>query len=144
MHNLSTGRRLLQLLDSITLLSRKERHVQARQTERKLGVRGPEWRHDCLLHAEPTRRLSTKIKSQSISTRLVASHQTLKVLSLTPSKGFRMLIGAPTASTRAEADRYPQLTYTCLQDMGTRFPETKEFPKKPCPAGIMVNLRFPT
>ncbi|KAH7392525.1 hypothetical protein BKA66DRAFT_439251 [Pyrenochaeta sp. MPI-SDFR-AT-0127] len=58
--------------------------------------------------------------------------------------GFRMLIGAPTAATRAEADRYPQLTYTCLQDMGTRYPETKSFPKKPCPAGIMVNLRFPT
>ncbi|KAJ4368749.1 hypothetical protein N0V83_005831 [Neocucurbitaria cava] len=58
--------------------------------------------------------------------------------------GFRMLIGSPTASTKAEADRYPQLTYTCLQDMGTRFPETKNFPTKPCPAGIMINLRFPT
>ncbi|OAL51172.1 hypothetical protein IQ07DRAFT_620948 [Pyrenochaeta sp. DS3sAY3a] len=68
--------------------------------------------------------------------------QKAKVKAFQP--GFRMLIGAPTASTRAEADRYPQLTYTCLQDMSTRFPETKDFPKKPCPAGIMVNLRFPT
>ncbi|KAF2190425.1 hypothetical protein K469DRAFT_697695 [Zopfia rhizophila CBS 207.26] len=58
--------------------------------------------------------------------------------------GFRMLIGDPMANTKAQADRYPQLTYTCLQDMSTRFPETKNFPTKPCPAGIMVNLRFPT
>lgn len=55
-----------------------------------------------------------------------------------------MLIGSPAAGTKEEADKYPQLTYTCLQDMNTRFPETKDFPKKPCPAGIMVNLRFPT
>ncbi|KAH7116711.1 hypothetical protein B0J11DRAFT_99026 [Dendryphion nanum] len=58
--------------------------------------------------------------------------------------GFRMLIGDPAASSKEQADRYPQLTYTCLQDMNTRYPETKDFPKKPCPAGIMVNLRFPT
>ncbi|CAE7023413.1 hypothetical protein P3342_005221 [Pyrenophora teres f. teres] len=68
--------------------------------------------------------------------------QKAKVKAFQP--GFRMIVGSPTASTRAEADKYPQLTYTCLQDMGTRFPETKAFPKKPCPAGIMVNLRFPT
>ncbi|KAF2036258.1 hypothetical protein EK21DRAFT_96206 [Setomelanomma holmii] len=59
------------------------------------------------------------------------------------SLGFRMLIGSPTLTTRAEADKFPQLTCTCLQDMGTRFPETKYLPTKPCPAGIMVNLRFP-
>lgn len=68
--------------------------------------------------------------------------QQAKVKAFQP--GFRMLIGAPTASTKPEADKYPQLTYTCLQNMGTRFPETKSFPKKPCPSGIMVNLRFPT
>ncbi|KAF2272955.1 uncharacterized protein EI97DRAFT_503906 [Westerdykella ornata] len=68
--------------------------------------------------------------------------QKSKVTAFKP--GFRMLIGSPTASTKEEADKYPQLTYTCLQDMNTRFPETKDFPKKPCPAGIMVNLRFPT
>lgn len=55
-----------------------------------------------------------------------------------------MLIGSPNANTKQDADKYPQLTYTCLQDMNTRFPETKAFPTKPCPAGIMVNLRFPT
>ncbi|KAF2740946.1 hypothetical protein EJ04DRAFT_111338 [Polyplosphaeria fusca] len=58
--------------------------------------------------------------------------------------GFRMLVGDASATTKAQADKYPQLTYTCLQDMNTRFPETKDFPKKPCPAGIMVNVRFPT
>jgi hypothetical protein len=60
------------------------------------------------------------------------------------NQGFRMIIGSPAADTRAQADKYPQLTYTCLQTMSTRFPETKDFPKKPCPAGIMVNLRFRT
>jgi hypothetical protein len=55
-----------------------------------------------------------------------------------------MIVGSAVAGSRAEADKFPQLTYTCLQDMGTRFPETKNLPKKPCPAGIMVNLRFPT
>ena len=68
--------------------------------------------------------------------------QKAKVKAFQP--GFRMLIGSPTATTKMEADRYPQLTYTCLQNPGTRFPETKAFPTKPCPAGIMVNLRFPT
>ncbi|KAH3908610.1 hypothetical protein HBH56_169700 [Parastagonospora nodorum] len=68
--------------------------------------------------------------------------QASKVTAFKP--GFRMIIGSPTADTRAQADKFPQLTYTCLQDMSTRFPETKFFPKKPCPAGIMINLRFPT
>ncbi|KAK3356506.1 hypothetical protein B0T25DRAFT_603001 [Lasiosphaeria hispida] len=35
------------------------------------------------------------------------------------------------------------LTYTCLKDVMTRFPETAEFPKEPCPAGIMANHHFP-
>jgi hypothetical protein len=68
--------------------------------------------------------------------------QKAKVKAFQP--GFRMLIGNPTANTRQEAEKYQQLTYTCLQNPGTRFPETKAFPTKPCPAGIMVNLRFPT
>ncbi|KAF2268150.1 hypothetical protein CC78DRAFT_540910 [Lojkania enalia] len=73
----------------------------------------------------------------------LADYQQLsKVKAFQP--GFRMLIGSPEASTKEQADKYPQLTYTCLQDMNTRFPETKDFPKKPCPAGIMVNVRFPT
>jgi hypothetical protein len=28
--------------------------------------------------------------------------------------------------------------------MNTRTDETLDFPKKPCPSGIMVNVRFPT
>lgn len=55
-----------------------------------------------------------------------------------------MFVGDATATTKEQADRYRQLTYTCLENMNTRFPETKDFPKKPCPAGIMVNVRFPT
>ncbi|KAB5583572.1 hypothetical protein GE09DRAFT_1079340 [Coniochaeta sp. 2T2.1] len=59
-------------------------------------------------------------------------------------QGFRMLIGDSMARSKDEVRKFRQLTYTCLQDMGTRFPETKDLPKQPCPAGIMANLRFPT
>ncbi|KAH8906912.1 hypothetical protein BR93DRAFT_945151 [Coniochaeta sp. PMI_546] len=59
-------------------------------------------------------------------------------------KGFRMLIGDSMARSKAEVKKFRQLTYTCLQDLGTRFPETMNLPNKPCPAGIMANLRFPT
>lgn len=59
-------------------------------------------------------------------------------------KGFRMFVGDPTLRDKARADKYRQLTYTCLQTPGTRTGETKNLPDKPCPAGIMANLRFPT
>jgi hypothetical protein len=36
------------------------------------------------------------------------------------------------------------MSYICMQNEGTREPETLEFPKTPCPAGIMANQRFPT
>ncbi|KAL1853209.1 hypothetical protein Daus18300_011857 [Diaporthe australafricana] len=58
--------------------------------------------------------------------------------------GFRMLVGDQGARTAAKAEKYRQLTYTCLQDLYTRYPETKNFPSQSCPAGIMVNVRFPT
>ncbi|KAI0594224.1 hypothetical protein F4775DRAFT_586298 [Biscogniauxia sp. FL1348] len=68
--------------------------------------------------------------------------QTSKVTAFKP--GFRMIIGDPLAHTPEEAQRYRQVTYTCLQDINTRFPESKNLPNKPCPAGIMANIRFPT
>lgn len=58
--------------------------------------------------------------------------------------GFRMLIGQQSARTRAEASRFRQLTYTCLQTPLTRTGETLDMPTRPCPAGIMANVRFPT
>ncbi|KAK3685355.1 hypothetical protein B0T22DRAFT_482332 [Podospora appendiculata] len=68
--------------------------------------------------------------------------QTSKVTAFKP--GFRMLIGEASYRTKNEAARFRQITYTCLQTPGTRFPETMNFPTKPCPAGIMANVRFPT
>jgi len=59
-------------------------------------------------------------------------------------KGFRMIVGNPTYRTEAEAKRFRQLTYTCLQNMNTRTGETLNMPKQPCKAGIMSNIRFPT
>lgn len=59
-------------------------------------------------------------------------------------KGFRMIIGDPTTDTLEGANKFKQVTYTCLENPATRFPETKDFPTKPCPAGIMANVRFPT
>lgn len=68
--------------------------------------------------------------------------QTSKVTAF--KTGFRMLIGDAAYRTREEASRFRQITYTCLQDLYTRYPETMDFPKEPCPGGIMSNVRFPT
>ena len=59
-------------------------------------------------------------------------------------QGFRMLIGNPQARSTSEAKKYRQLTYTCLQNLNTRWPETVNFPTTECPGGIMTNVRFPT
>ena len=55
-----------------------------------------------------------------------------------------MIVGDPMERTAAGAAKYRQLTYTCLQNSMTRTGETKNMPPKPCPAGIMANIRFPT
>ncbi|KAK3314359.1 hypothetical protein B0H66DRAFT_607586 [Apodospora peruviana] len=58
--------------------------------------------------------------------------------------GFRMLIGQQNYRTKAEAQKFRQLTYTCLKDPMTRSGETMDMPTAPCKAGIMANVRFPT
>ncbi|KAK1752831.1 hypothetical protein QBC47DRAFT_304290 [Echria macrotheca] len=58
--------------------------------------------------------------------------------------GYRMLTGSQAFRTKVEAQQFRQLTYTCLQTILTRTGETLDFPSKPCPAGIMTNVRFPT
>ncbi|KAH6641133.1 hypothetical protein F5144DRAFT_618747 [Chaetomium tenue] len=68
--------------------------------------------------------------------------QTSKVTAF--KTGFRMLVGEASYRSKEQANRFRQITYTCLQDPGTRFPESMDFPKEPCPAGIMANVRFPT
>lgn len=73
----------------------------------------------------------------------LADYQQLsKVTAFKP--GFRMLIGDQSLRSAAGAAHYRQLTYTCLQTLYTRYPETKNFPSGPCPEGIMANTRFPT
>ncbi|KAK3326626.1 hypothetical protein B0H66DRAFT_472025 [Apodospora peruviana] len=57
--------------------------------------------------------------------------------------GFRMTVGSPTVDTRAGAESYKALRYTCLQTILTRGSETYELPKEPCPAGIMAIHHFP-
>ncbi|OTB15957.1 hypothetical protein K445DRAFT_300768 [Daldinia sp. EC12] len=68
--------------------------------------------------------------------------QTSKVTAFKP--GFRMYIGDVNARSKEEIARFRQLTYTCLQDINTRDPQILDFPKEPCPYGIMTALRFPT
>ncbi|CAG8959306.1 hypothetical protein HYFRA_00013076, partial [Hymenoscyphus fraxineus] len=58
--------------------------------------------------------------------------------------GFRMFIGDVNARSKDKVKHFRQLTYTCMDNDGTREPELLEFPKRSCPAGIMVNQRFPT
>lgn len=60
-----------------------------------------------------------------------------KITSFKP--GFRMTVGSPSDRNHKNAG----LAYTCLQNVNTRFPETMEFPKGPCPAGIMAIHHFP-
>ncbi|PVH96264.1 hypothetical protein DM02DRAFT_644873 [Periconia macrospinosa] len=55
--------------------------------------------------------------------------------------GFRMTVGSPTTTTKDGVVK--GLSYTCLQNINTRGSETQEFPKKPCPAGIMAIHHFP-
>ncbi|KAH8761213.1 hypothetical protein F5883DRAFT_425065 [Diaporthe sp. PMI_573] len=68
--------------------------------------------------------------------------QKSKVTSFKP--GFRMFIGDVNARRREDVLKFRQLTYTCMENSGTRAPETLGMPTKPCPVGIMVNARFPT
>jgi hypothetical protein len=67
--------------------------------------------------------------------------QASKVTAFKP--GFRMLVGDVANKDREGARDFRQLTYICMQNEGTREPETLEFPKQPCPMGIMINHRFP-
>ncbi|KAI0002802.1 hypothetical protein F4779DRAFT_602823 [Xylariaceae sp. FL0662B] len=58
--------------------------------------------------------------------------------------GFRMLVGDATFRDREQARKFRQLTYICMENQGTRAPETIGFPAQPCRGGIMANHRFPT
>jgi hypothetical protein len=73
---------------------------------------------------------------------LFSTSQASKTTAFKP--GFRMLIGDVAYRSREEGRDFRQLTYICMQNEGTREPETLEFPKQACPAGIMINHRFPT
>ena len=77
-----------------------------------------------------------------MSDALFDTAQRSKVTAFKP--GFRMLVGDAAATTREQAKRYRQLTYTCMLNEGTRNRETFDFPKEPCPHGIMVNTYYPT
>ena len=55
-----------------------------------------------------------------------------------------MFIGDVNARTKEEAERFRQLTFTCLDNINTRDPQTLDFPDKPCKTGIMTAVRFPT
>jgi hypothetical protein len=50
-----------------------------------------------------------------------------------------MTVGDPASAKAGNRG----LSYTCLQTIMTRGPETSDFPKATCPAGIMANHHFP-
>jgi hypothetical protein len=56
--------------------------------------------------------------------------------------GFRMTVGSPT-STAADGKKHIGLSYNCLTTLLNRGPEMRDFPTKPCPAGIFVTHHFP-
>lgn len=55
-----------------------------------------------------------------------------------------MFVGDVNARTLAEAARFRQLTYVCMDTWVTRAPETMAFPTRRCKEGIMTSTRFPT
>lgn len=55
--------------------------------------------------------------------------------------GFRMTVGSPLVNSAEQSQK--GLAYTCLQTILTRGFETQDFPKEPCPAGIMAIHHFP-
>ncbi|KAH7116264.1 hypothetical protein B0J11DRAFT_443460 [Dendryphion nanum] len=57
--------------------------------------------------------------------------------------GFRMVVGNPATNSINGSRAQPGLRYTCLQTILTRGFETPDFPKEPCPAGIMAIHHFP-
>jgi len=64
-----------------------------------------------------------------------------KITSFKP--GFRMTVGSPLTDSKDQAVKNVGLRYTCLQTILTRGAETPDFPKAPCPAGIMAIHHFP-
>jgi len=55
-----------------------------------------------------------------------------------------MTVGSPTTNTVEEAKQHAGLRFVCLQDKNTRFPESADFPGKPCKGGIMTVHHFPS
>lgn len=55
-----------------------------------------------------------------------------------------MFIGNVQAHSLADAARFRQLTFTCLDTMASRDHESLAFPNRVCAAGIMSSLRFPS
>jgi hypothetical protein len=55
-----------------------------------------------------------------------------------------MFVGDINARTKEEAARFRQLTYTCMENAGSREQEVVHFPQKPCSYGIMTSVRFPS
>ncbi|KIH89079.1 hypothetical protein SPBR_07466 [Sporothrix brasiliensis 5110] len=71
------------------------------------------------------------------------SRDNLKQQPITTFKpGFRMTVGKPS-STAAEGKTHIGLSYNCLTTLLNRGPEMRDFPTKPCPAGIFVTHHFP-
>lgn len=54
-----------------------------------------------------------------------------------------MFVGDVNARTKEQAARFRQLTYTCMDNAGSREQEVVQFPQKHCSYGIMTSVRFP-
>ncbi|KAH7109106.1 hypothetical protein B0J11DRAFT_601978 [Dendryphion nanum] len=53
--------------------------------------------------------------------------------------GFRMTVGDPAAASNPRVG----LRYQCIQGQNRQFPETPDFPTKPCSGGIFTTHHFP-
>jgi hypothetical protein len=71
-----------------------------------------------------------------------SSNGRAKITSFKP--GFRMVVGNPGTDNLQAARGHAGLRFVCLDNKATRFPETPDFPTKPCKGGIMTVHHFPS
>ena len=92
-------------------------------------------RYDDILYSKRLQQFRPRESSEGFSSGKEHSRSIFKQIS-NWAKGFRMTVGNPSTTTINGTKK--GLAYTCLQTILTRGYETPDFPKEPCPAGIMA------
>ena len=125
-----------QLLDCCYVLQGQKRNLQTRATIPKCSSGLIDWWYDYILSST---RLQLQWQDEDNFFQTCKSSDMERTTEMLTRQGFRMTVGSPTTTS----GKNPGLRYTCLKDIMTRGSETNDFPKQPCPAGIMAIHHFP-